>query len=400
VTRITRLSIHYLSQAERRLSLRRLAILLLLLIIAATTAASSAMIMLGVANTPTAAVVGAALSSIFFSSAAALTFGVSILRCLRQQGRSATELTALRVDLRAVRKDILDTAGRLQGVAELSLDQEAEMLTTVLENVLGLDERLVSSVETSQAHDRELQRYLQEVIVLAKQSADAEERGSVQLDALQERLRAIPLQHLRQTQGLLALHSLLPASRSLPPLGDWAVSADAAASLVELVLEHEPDKVVELGSGTSTVLLAYALRQLGRGTLVALEHDSDFAQRTQQDLESRGLQQVARVALAPLVPTRLGADVFSWYDLAEAELPNGIDMLFVDGPPAGTGPLARYPAVPLLWTHLSPDAVVVLDDAGRSDEERIVSRWLHEQHELNLTHLAHERGTAILRRRA
>jgi hypothetical protein len=52
-----------------------------------------------------------------------------------------------------------------------------------------------------------------------------------------------------------------------------------------------------------------------------------------------------------------------------------IDMLFVDGPPGMLQRHSRYPAVPQLLSRLSPSAVVLLDDAGRSDEREIMETW-------------------------
>ena len=48
-------------------------------------------------------------------------------------------------------------------------------------------------------------------------------------------------------------------------------------------------------------------------------------------------------------------------------------MLIVDGPAETTEPLIRYPAVPVLYDRLSDDAVILLDDADRTEEERIVA---------------------------
>lgn len=50
-------------------------------------------------------------------------------------------------------------------------------------------------------------------------------------------------------------------------------------------------------------------------------------------------------------------------------------MLVVDGPPAATGPQARYPSLPMLIDRLAKNATVVLDDAHRRDELKIVEEW-------------------------
>lgn len=53
-----------------------------------------------------------------------------------------------------------------------------------------------------------------------------------------------------------------------------------------------------------------------------------------------------------------------------------VDVLIVDGPPGLTGDWARYPAYPLLREKLRPGAIVLIDDAQRTDERSIVEAWL------------------------
>ena len=45
---------------------------------------------------------------------------------------------------------------------------------------------------------------------------------------------------------------------------------------------------------------------------------------------------------------------------------------------ASSGPLARYPALPLLRDRCAPGARFILDDAARPDEKAIINRWTRE----------------------
>src|SRR5690606_18547556 len=87
-------------------------------------------------------------------------------------------------------------------------------------------------------------------------------------------------------------------------------------------------------------------------------------------IRRHGLGATVEVRHAPLVARWYEASVFADIDT--------IDLLIVDGPPATTGQLARYPALPLLAERLSPGAVVVLDDAERDAEAEIARRWCEE----------------------
>jgi Methyltransferase domain len=87
-----------------------------------------------------------------------------------------------------------------------------------------------------------------------------------------------------------------------------------------------------------------------------------------RSLAAAGLAEVARVVLAPLEPHPLARDGLKWYaHRALRSLPPSIDLPLVDGPPAfelEIG-LSRYPALPALANHLTPDATVLLDDIDR-----------------------------------
>jgi hypothetical protein len=75
----------------------------------------------------------------------------------------------------------------------------------------------------------------------------------------------------------------------------------------------------------------------------------------------------------------------------------GIDLLFVDGPPKATGPQARFPAIPVLLSQLSDDALIVLDDTAREDERAISDRWVAE-YAVERTVRRFEKGARIFRR--
>lgn len=44
-----------------------------------------------------------------------------------------------------------------------------------------------------------------------------------------------------------------------------------------MIADERPELIVDTGSGVSTLVAAYALQKLGRGKVVALEHDRAYA---------------------------------------------------------------------------------------------------------------------------
>lgn len=219
--------------------------------------------------------------------------------------------------------------------------------------------------------------------------------------ALAGELRAEMRSHLAQIEAFQALAAYGGRDELLPVLTGWTLAADNLVHVLQTVRERRPETIVELGSGASTMILAAELRKSGRGRIVSLEHELPFAEATRRRLAAAGLDRIATVVDAPLEPYNHpdGADT-GWYaQSAVSSLPDSIDLLIVDGPPRRTGPWARYPALPELVAKLAPDAVVLLDDARRQEEEKILNRWKREYADFEGEVLRTSAGLAVLYRR-
>ena len=199
-----------------------------------------------------------------------------------------------------------------------------------------------------------------------------------------------------QLEALAAIRDTLDGRISVPSTTDWAASADLLRELASVVMTRRPSVVVETGSGTSTVVIAACLERLGAGHVWSLEHLASYGSATRELLAGRGLAHRATVVDAPLVDVRVGDGTWSWYDLEGLPATGPIELLFVDGPPGDTGPLARYPALPVLLDRLAPDATIVIDDGSRADEREMVARWCAEVPGLTVRSLHLQRGGKLL----
>jgi predicted O-methyltransferase YrrM len=169
---------------------------------------------------------------------------------------------------------------------------------------------------------------------------------------------------------------VVPGTTAMPVLGGWAATNRTIELLVDAVLNAEKDlHVVECGSGSSTVWVAAAMQLRGGGHVTALEHEAEFAEKTRAELRRRGLDAYATVLDAPLSALPGGEDGRIWYDTSVIAGLAPIDLLFVDGPPGGSGAEARRPAFDEFGALLNDGALVVLDDTNRGDEKRILDHW-------------------------
>jgi len=170
--------------------------------------------------------------------------------------------------------------------------------------------------------------------------------------------------------------------------------------LVDLVITERPSLVVECGSGASTLWLALAMRRFGvDGRIIALDHDPVFAGKTRDFLARHDVRELAEVRDAPLESFSLDGESYSWYARRAWEDLTGIDLLFVDGPPAATGHQARYPALPLLSGALSPAVTVVLDDLVVPDMQKVLQLWGDAYPDFSCEILPLEKQAAVLHRK-
>jgi predicted O-methyltransferase YrrM len=203
-------------------------------------------------------------------------------------------------------------------------------------------------------------------------------------------------------ESLLSLHRRLDPDALIPPLagpfGGWAITSNMALLVSDIFHQTRPELVVELGSGTSTILMGHLLRQVNTGgRLISLEHDAVWYAETLEQVHRAQLDDVVDVRFAPLEQAEIGQATYMWYSLAALEDLDAIDVVFVDGPPAHVGPLARYPAGPLLAPRCRRGGAFIIDDIVREDERQMVNRWSDETNLLvERDYIWGNKGAAVL----
>lgn len=193
--------------------------------------------------------------------------------------------------------------------------------------------------------------------------------------ALHRQIGEQQFNEFRQLEALHALYSTLDMRQPLPRTRHTAASPDFLHLLANEIFRVKPEIIVELGSGTSTLIAAYCLKNIGRGKIVSLDHLEKYADITRQTVIDHGLEDYASVRHAPLKSYDIDGQAYQWYDDATLAELASIDLLIVDGPPQSVSDWARYPAIPLLKNRLHENSVVLLDDGGRPDETAIVEAW-------------------------
>ncbi|MEO6606110.1 MAG: class I SAM-dependent methyltransferase [Aeromicrobium sp.] len=275
----------------------------------------------------------------------------------------------------------------------LRTEQHVRRLHGRLERLEKLEKRLEKQGTTQRAALRQIRPLANTV-----ERMDAGLKDPKKFGLLRE-INKVSRRSFEQMQATINLFEMVDVKAAVPPMRQWAVSPDALTLLVQEMLVGRPTRIVECGSGVSTLWLALAAKQRGVDTvIVALDHEQEYADKTNRLLRLHGVDDIAQARLAPLVEVETSNGKQPWYDPAALEGLDDIGLLFVDGPPAATGPLSRFPAMPLLWDKLAATFSIVLDDMIRTDEQEIVAAWLLDHPELAHEKYDTEKGTSILRR--
>lgn len=183
------------------------------------------------------------------------------------------------------------------------------------------------------------------------------------------RLRARDAAELAQ---LIWLNQAMQLRRPLPPLGTWTASSDLLVALWRIIREKRPARVLEIGSGLSTLVMARALEQnQDGGELVALEDHPQFADKTRRELEEYGLEGHARVLGAPLKKQHVAGQHGSWYTLPAVHGLKELDLVLVDGPAVQDRELALF----MLHDLLAATAFIVVDDTDRPETRQMLKLW-------------------------
>lgn len=193
---------------------------------------------------------------------------------------------------------------------------------------------------------------------------------------------------------------LAPLGLTFPVfLGGWSIDTFFARWLIQHLLEKRPKCIVELGSGSSTILIARTLNLLGVNDVIhiAVDHEEKYLGLTRDIAVLNGVADQVHFLHCPL--ERHERLEQQWYaGLAEKLNDLKIDLLIIDGPPGWLQPMSRLPAMSTLMPIMNKSCTIVVDDANRPDEQAIAKQWNSRHPEFALQFQTEGHGIAVLSR--
>lgn len=197
----------------------------------------------------------------------------------------------------------------------------------------------------------------------------------------------------RNVESYHQLLNIFKLNSTVPYTGGWAASSDFLHLIVSKVLSEKPEKLIECGSGLSTLYIAYSLKRNNKGHLISLDHDPKYAAQTEELLREHGLSEFVTVKTCELVSHEINGKPYKWYDYNPGK--ERFDLISVDGPPYSTNALARYPAGPILLNSTNDNAVVIIDDGKRPDELAMIKKWTAELDHWSFNYIDLEKGAYL-----
>lgn len=190
------------------------------------------------------------------------------------------------------------------------------------------------------------------------------------------------LEASHERRHLWALTGTMLDRRAWPVPGQWALGADALLFLEREIARRKLRTIVELGPGTSSIVLGRRFQ--GAVRMYGVEHDPTYARLVRDQMDQHEISGYTLIE----APIESG-----WYRRSSlGELPLEIDVLLVDGPPNWLGEGNRRPAWTELGHRILPGGLVLIDDTLRADERQMALEWAS----LERVSLLHDGGSFMV----
>ena len=150
---------------------------------------------------------------------------------------------------------------------------------------------------------------------------------------------------------------------------DWSLGEKSFAEIKNLLKELDPKRILEFGSGVSSIRLALSFPDC---ELISVEHNRFYADKTEAMKNAHNASNL-ELLYAPLKHRWLNLGRYLTYSF---NVPNvEFDSLIIDGPP-GFVRGGREACLFLAYENLKIGGYVFLDDYERKTEQHAVQSWL------------------------
>jgi predicted O-methyltransferase YrrM len=152
--------------------------------------------------------------------------------------------------------------------------------------------------------------------------------------------------------------------------GEWAIGESAFSRIVDILGSTDPKRILEYGSGPSSIRLAQAFPD---AQIVSVEGSPEYYKKTRALRREWEVENQLTVLFLPLEYDWYGPSRTQSYRRYSFTAP--FDAVIVDGPPYWTL-RGREACLYQAYDYVPPGGVVILDDYSRTVEQNILRNWL------------------------
>ena len=189
--------------------------------------------------------------------------------------------------------------------------------------------------------------------------------------------------HSKKADDIYAMAILQPLLTDLPylPFNGGALRPVCIAYILNEIIINQRKMVLEFGSGLSTVLMARLIKKNNLDVkIVTVEHNKEWSKIIEGYLTNEDLTQYVKIIQADLKEMETPLGKVNWYDYAtvlKGVQDQKFDLITVDGPPANGRKIrySRYPAFINMTDFFKEDFCLILDDANRKGEQKIIQSF-------------------------
>lgn len=191
---------------------------------------------------------------------------------------------------------------------------------------------------------------------------------------------------IRVTEDLYAMELMGSLINREPylPMSSMALRPYALASAMNELIVNGRKRIIEFGSGMSTILLGRLIKSNNLNAIVySVDENQGWLDLLAGMIEKEDLAGIIKLYQAPLEGRTEMKGRPHWYNkniLTEKLGATTFDMVLIDGPTACNVDIAqsRYFALPFLKDRLNEQYVIFLDDADRKGEKEVLKAWQRE----------------------
>ena len=186
--------------------------------------------------------------------------------------------------------------------------------------------------------------------------------------------------HSKKADDIYAMEILQPLIIDLPylPFNGGSLRPLGIAYILNEIIMNQRKMVLEFGSGLSTVLMARLIKKNNLNVkIVTVEHNKQWATIIEGYLINEDLLGYVDIIQADLKEMETSLGKVNWYDyetVLKGVENKKFDLITVDGPPANGKKIrySRFPAFIKMKDFFEEDFCLIVDDANRKGEQKIV----------------------------